>query len=140
MDELERAEADVRRYSDLVPRFCIVLGSGLGGLVDSVARPIAIPYKDISGFPLSHAAGHAGKLILGFLGSVPVVVLAGRAHLYEGNSVDQATFGILLGRRLGADTLILSNAAGGMNPRLRKGDLVAIDSTSTSFSGGPHES
>ena len=109
------------------PTTCIVLGSGLGGLVDFIVPHTILEYRDIPGFPLSHAVGHAGKLILGELAGVPVAALSGRAHLYEGHSMDAATFGVRLIRQLGANTLVLSNAAGGLNPRFQKGDLVAID-------------
>lgn len=124
---IAEAITTIRRVCDLTPRFAIVLGSGLGGLVDVVQAEVSIPYAAIPGFPLSHAAGHAGRLILGYIESVPVAVLAGRSHLYEGNSLAQATFAVRVLRGLGASDLVLSNAAGGLNPRFVKGDLIAID-------------
>ncbi len=97
----------------LTPRVAIVLGSGLGALADHVEHSVRIPYSEIPGFPLSHAHGHAGNLCLGYIGGVPVVVMQGRAHLYEGHAVEKATFPIRVMRQLGAETLILSNASGG---------------------------
>ena len=125
--ELEEACRAIGERSLLVPRVAIVLGSGLGALAEHVEHSVKIPYSAIPGFPLSHAHGHAGYLHLGYIGGVCVVVMQGRAHLYEGHSVEKATFPIRVMRQLGAETLILSNASGGMNTRFVSGDLMVID-------------
>lgn len=104
----------------------IVLGSGLGAFADSLTGAVETPYAKIPGWPASTAAGHAGKLVCGTAGAVPVIVLAGRAHLYEGYSAHQVTFGIRELARRGVKTVILTNAAGGINVNYKPGDLVLI--------------
>lgn len=106
----------------------LILGSGLGGLVGQIAHCTKIPYTQLPGFPKTAAAGHAGQLCLGFLGGLPVAVMQGRAHRYEGWSNQAVEFPVHCLRALGVDTLIATNAAGGLNPRYRPGDLMAIDS------------
>ena len=106
----------------------MVLGSGLGSLAASIGSPTVIDYKDIPFFPSLSAAGHAGELIVGYLGKTPVVVMKGRAHLYEGHHAYRATYGVRIMQAMGANTLVVSNAAGGLNPRFRVGDLVLLDS------------
>jgi purine-nucleoside phosphorylase len=120
------AEAIRRRVGALEPAVAIVLGSGLGGLagdIDAVAR---IPYCDVPGFPDSTVAGHAGELIVGSLCGMSVVAFAGRFHVYEGHDVRLAAFPARVTRALGARTLIVSNAAGGINRRWEPGDLMLI--------------
>lgn len=112
----------------LQPSVAIVLGSGLGDLADQVQHPSSIAYDEIPGFQRTHAAGHAGKLVLGFLSGVPVVAMQGRCHRYEGFANHQAQFPIHCMNALGASTLVTTNAAGGLNTRFRQGDLMAIDS------------
>ncbi len=113
---------------DIRPKVGIVLGSGLGPLGDHVQDAIGIPYQEIPGFPVSRVAGHAGKLILGTLQSVPVVAMQGRAHLYEGWSFSQASLPIETMIAMGIELLIVSNASGGINLRFRSGEIVLIDS------------
>jgi purine-nucleoside phosphorylase len=104
----------------------VVLGSGLGGFAEALEDAVATPYSEIAGWPVSTAIGHAGKLVEGRIGDTKVIVLAGRAHLYEGYSAREVTFGIReLGRR-GVKSLVLTNAAGGINEKYRPGDLVLI--------------
>ena len=110
------------------PDVAIVLGSGLGGLADRVEHETAIPYDSIPGFPKTHAVGHAGKLILGFVAGLRVVMMQGRAHRYEGRSIPASAFPIECMLSLGANLLITTNAAGGLNPRYEPGDLMVIDS------------
>lgn len=110
------------------PRVGLVLGSGLGPLADKIESPTHIEYHAIPGFPLSHVPGHAGKLVLGLLQSVPVVAMQGRSHLYEGWSIEQATLPIETMAELGIDLLIVSNASGGINLRFQSGQIVLIDS------------
>lgn len=108
------------------PRVAVVLGSGLGGFADAIENPTVIQYKDIPEWPQSTAAGHAGQLIVGTLAGIPVAVLAGRAHLYEGYTPQQVVYGIRALDRLGADSVILTNAAGAVNPQLKPGQLALI--------------
>jgi purine-nucleoside phosphorylase len=123
---LAALEAAVRARTALVPRVGIVLGSGLGGLADDVADPVAIPFTELPGWPAATAPGHAGRLLLGRLGGTPVVLLQGRFHLYEGNDPGLVVQPVLLFRRLGAETVVLTNAAGGVNPAFGPGTLMII--------------
>ncbi len=118
----------IRRRTQLVPKVGIVLGSGLANLSQAIQSPTVIPYGDIPFFPKLSAAGHVGELIIGHLGKTSVVVMRGRAHLYEGHDPFQATYGVRLMQAMGAEILIASNAAGGLNPRFRVGQLVLLDS------------
>lgn len=108
------------------PTVGIILGSGLGGLVESVTDETAIPYSDIPHFPQSTVHGHAGKLIAGTLGGKPVLMMAGRFHFYEGYGMDAVTFPVRVMKALGVQTLIVSNAAGAMNPAYEVGDIMLI--------------
>jgi purine-nucleoside phosphorylase len=109
------------------PHIGIILGSGLGGLVDLVDVETSIPYGNIPHFPQSTVEGHAGKLIFGKLGGKQVVMMAGRFHYYEGYSLDEVTFPVRVMKALGCETLIVSNAAGGMNRDYKIGDIVIIN-------------
>jgi purine-nucleoside phosphorylase len=104
----------------------VVLGSGLGAFADTLDGRVETPYSAIPGWPVSTAIGHAGKLVEGRIESTEVVVLAGRAHLYEGYSSQQVTFGISELYRRGVKSVVLTNAAGGINEKYRPGDLVLI--------------
>jgi purine-nucleoside phosphorylase len=108
------------------PRVGVVLGSGLGGLADELDARVEIPYSDIPGWPASTAVGHTGTLVLGTLGGVPVAVMRGRAHLYEGIGADRVVFGVRVLGRLGIRSLVVTNAAGAINPGFRPGLLVLI--------------
>jgi xanthosine phosphorylase len=108
------------------PRVGIVLGSGLGGLADAVQDPVVIPYEKLPGFPLGGVVGHAGRLVLGTLSGVPVAVLQGRAHLYEGTDPAKILVPIRTLRALGAEVLILTNAAGSLREEVGPGRLMAI--------------
>jgi xanthosine phosphorylase len=108
------------------PRLGLVLGSGLGGLADAVDGATAIPYGDLPGFPVGSVAGHAGRLVLGTLAGTPVVVLQGRAHLYEGIPASDLAIPVRTVRALGAETLVLTNAAGSLNAHAGPGSLMAI--------------
>jgi purine-nucleoside phosphorylase len=127
LTRLAEAEAVVRRHSGLGPRVGIVLGTVLGGLAREMSVEAEIPYEDLPHFPLSTVESHAGTLLLGHLEGTPVAALQGRFHRYEGYDLAQVTFPVRLLRRLGADTLVLSGACGGMNPLMAPGDLVLLD-------------
>jgi purine-nucleoside phosphorylase len=124
--ELEEAVAWLRERTSLSPRVGVVLGSGLGGFASRLTDRLEIPYETIPHWPVSTAEGHAGRLILGRLGELPVAVMAGRVHLYEGYRPDQVVFGVRVLGRLGARALVLTNAAGGINPAFQRGLLVLI--------------
>lgn len=108
------------------PRLAIILGSGLGQLADRIERAINIPYADIPGFPRSTVVGHAGRLVAGTVDGCDVVALSGRFHLYEGHSAAVAGLPVRVAYALGARTLFVSNAAGGIRATLRPGDLMLI--------------
>ena len=116
----------IRDHTALTPRVGLILGSGLGSLADEVTDVVALPYGDILHFPVSTAPGHAGKLILGWLEGKPVAVMAGRAHLYEGYSAQQVAYPVRVMRELGAETLVVTNAAGGVNLEFHAGALMLI--------------
>ncbi len=118
--------AAVRARTDLVPRVGMVLGSGLGGLADAIEHSVAIPFEQLPGWPVATAPGHAGRLLLGTLAGVPVVALQGRFHLYEGNDPGLVVQPVLLFGQLGATVVVLTNAAGGTNPRFGPGTLMVI--------------
>lgn len=123
---LDALAAAVRARTDLVPRIGIVLGSGLGGLAAALEAPLAIPFSDLPGWPPASAPGHAGRLLLGHLTGVPVVLLQGRLHVYEGHDPGLVVQPVLLMGRLGAGTILLTNAAGGINAAWPAGTLMAI--------------
>lgn len=108
------------------PALALVLGSGLGALADEVEDAVVIPTEAVPGYPRSTVAGHAGRLVLGRMAGRPVLVVQGRVHLYEGHGVEAVTFPIRLAHALGARRLILTNAAGGINPTFGPGTLMLI--------------
>jgi purine-nucleoside phosphorylase len=123
---IDEAIALVRERSGVEPAVGVILGSGLGGLADEIEERVEIPYSEIPGWPASTAIGHAGVLALGAVGGTPVVVMRGRAHLYEGVPASQAVYGVRVLGRLGIRTLVVTNAAGGINESFRPGQLVLI--------------
>jgi purine-nucleoside phosphorylase len=123
---LDALEAAVRARSDLVPSVGIVLGSGLGGLADDLAGPVAIPFAELPGWPAASAPGHAGRFLLGRISGVPVALLQGRLHLYEGHPAGLVVEPVLLMGRLGADVIVLTNAAGGLHVEWPPGTLMVV--------------
>ena len=124
--EIEEARAFVAARADVKPEVGIVLGTGLGQFAAAMRDPVVIPYADIPHFPHTKVESHAGDLILGMLSGRPTAVLSGRAHYYEGWSMRQVTFPVRVLRALGVDTLVVTNAAGGMNPLYEAADIVAV--------------
>ncbi|HYP06695.1 MAG TPA: purine-nucleoside phosphorylase [Bryobacteraceae bacterium] len=108
------------------PSMAVVLGSGLGGFAEELVNRVEVPYGEIPGWPRSTAVGHAGKLVFGQLGPVHVAVLSGRAHLYEGYSPGRVTYAMRVMKLLGVRSVVLTNAAGGINLDYQRGGLVAI--------------
>jgi len=123
---LEYARAWVRGRTELRPVVGVVLGSGLGALADRLEGAVSIPYEEIPEFPAVSVAGHAGRLVVGALGGVPVAAMQGRVHAYEGWSAEDLTFGVRLLAATGVRALLVTNAAGAVNPGLAPGDLVRI--------------
>ena len=117
----------ISRHVEHSPRVGIVLGTGMGALVQSIAVKKALAYNFIPHFPLSTVESHFGKLIFGHIAEVPVVAMQGRLHYYEGYSMHQLTYPIRIMKLLGVQTLVLSNAAGTLNPDFDKGDIVQIE-------------
>jgi purine-nucleoside phosphorylase len=123
---LAALEAAVRARTDLVPEIGIVLGSGLGGLADDLEEPLAIPFGELPGWPAATAPGHVGRLLFGRLAGRPVAMLQGRFHVYEGNDPGLVVQPVLLFRKLGARAVVLTNAAGGVDPAFGAGTLMVI--------------
>jgi purine-nucleoside phosphorylase len=123
---IEQAKQYIESRTALRPAMAVVLGSGLGAFADELMDRVDLPYGEIPGWPVSTAIGHAGRLIVGKLDGLPVAVMAGRAHLYEGNTPAQATHGIRVLQSLGVRGLVITNAAGGINLTLERGGLVLI--------------
>ena len=121
----EAADA-IRDRLGIQPRVGIILGSGLGGIAQAIEKPARIPYRDVPGFPGATVVGHAGELIGGSLGAIPVAALSGRFHLYEGHDAALAGFPVRVLRALGVETLIVSNAAGGVRPTLEPGTVMLL--------------
>src|SRR5947209_12119113 len=116
----------VQARTTLKPDVALILGSGLGNLAGEIRDAIGIPYAEIPHFVRSTVSGHAGRLLLGKLEDVPVVVMQGRFHFYEGYALDVLTLPVRVMHLLGAQTLIVTNAAGGVNPAYRPGDFMLI--------------
>jgi purine-nucleoside phosphorylase len=131
------------RIGGIVPRIAVILGSGLGGLADVVCDAIRVPYVDIPGFPGTQVVGHSGQLVAGLLEGVPVLIFAGRFHLYEGYPASLVGFPVRVAYALGVRMLVVSSAVGAINPKLTPGDLMImadhINLTGTSPLVGPQQ-
>jgi purine-nucleoside phosphorylase len=125
-EQTQAAVEVIRRSSSLEPDVGIILGTGLGGLAEEIEVEATVAYEEIPGFPLSTVESHAGRLLLGRLGKRPVVAMQGRFHRYEGYALAAVTFPVRVMHALGAGTLIVSNACGGMHPLWAPGDLVLL--------------
>ena len=139
--ELLKKINDAKKYIEAIteirPGIGIVLGTGLGGLVDRISVDESIPYEDIPHFPRSTVEGHMGNLILGTIADKKTLVMQGRFHYYEGYSTQQVTFPIRVMKALGVETLIISNASGGLNPQFSPGDIMVITDHINLTGGNP---
>ena len=125
-DRAQQAAQMISARTSTRPRVAIVLGSGLGAFADEFQEAVAIPYREIPGFVSSTAQGHVGSLVVGKVEGIPVAAMQGRVHFYEGYSLEQVTFPIRTLKLFGVETLILTNAAGGINVQLTQGALMVI--------------
>jgi purine-nucleoside phosphorylase len=125
-ERAEHAARTIRARVKQEPRVAVVLGSGLGGFADDFEDAVAIPYEDIPGFVRSTAQGHAGRLVVGKIDQVPILAMQGRVHFYEGYTMEEVTFAIRTFKLLGIKTIVLTNAAGGINVQLSQGALMVI--------------
>lgn len=125
--KIKETLAYIKSKTDFKPQIGIILGTGLGGLVQEVDVAFEFPYNELPHFPVSTVESHAGKLILGKIENKNVLVMQGRFHYYEGYSMKEITFPVRIMGELGIKHLLISNASGGMNPQFRKGDLMIID-------------
>ena len=120
-----------------MPKIAIILGSGLGNLVDHMTDKKVIPYKEIPNFPVSTVAGHSGNFVFGKLGDKNVIAMQGRFHYYEGYDMKTVTFPVRVFKALGVETLFVSNAAGGMNKEFKVGDVMIITDQINLFPENP---
>jgi purine-nucleoside phosphorylase len=125
-EQIEEAVGFIRTKTEFVPKIGIILGTGLGTLAEGINVEAKISYQDIPHFPVSTVESHAGRLIFGYLSGKNVVAMQGRFHYYEGYDMKQVTFPVRVMKALGAHTLVVSNACGGMNPQFKSGDIVVI--------------
>jgi len=135
--EITESVEYINRKSKVRPTIALILGTGLGGLAEDIEEKEIIPYKDIPNFPISTVQSHSGNLVLGKLGNKEVVAMQGRFHYYEGYSLQEITFPVRVMKKLGADTIIISNAAGGMNRFFKRGDLMLITDHINLFGNNP---
>ncbi len=134
---IQEAVELVRRASALAPRVGIVLGSGLGAFAERVGSRLVLPYRTIPHFPVSGVAGHAGELVLGTLDGVPCAVMSGRVHYYEGYDMQQVTFPMRVLTALGIRTVLVTNAAGSVNPSYEPGSFMVISDHLNLTGGNP---
>jgi purine-nucleoside phosphorylase len=125
-ERAEHATRIIRTRVSIEPRIAVVLGSGLGGFADDFEEAVSIPYEEIPGFKQSTAQGHAGRLVVGKVDTVPLLAMQGRVHYYEGYTLEEVTFPIRTFKLLGIKTVLLTNAAGGINVQLQQGALMVL--------------
>jgi purine-nucleoside phosphorylase len=137
LQEVAEAVRAIESRTPLRPTIGLVLGSGLGAFAKTLERAVAIPYRQIPHFPASTAIGHAGELVVGTSHGVPVAVMAGRAHYYEGYRLPEVVFPVRVLGHLGVKTIILTNAAGSVNVQYKPGELMVIDDHINYMGGNP---
>ena len=125
-DKLMACVDVVKSKTDFAPKLALVLGSGLGGYAEEMDVTAAVDYNDIEGFPISTVPGHKGRFVFGHVKGVPIVAMQGRVHYYEGYSMNDVVLPMRLMKLLGAETLFLTNAVGGINPSYAAGDFMLI--------------
>lgn len=126
-DQVQQAKEAIQARWQGKPKVGLILGTGLGGLVEEVAVEASFPYGEVPHFPVSTAPGHAGRLVCGQLGGKTVMAMEGRFHYYEGYSLQQITLPVRVMKAMGCEILLVSNACGGMNPQYQKGDIMLIE-------------
>ncbi|MDE5838889.1 MAG: purine-nucleoside phosphorylase [Paramuribaculum sp.] len=137
LEKIKESADYIRSQVESIPETAIILGTGLGALVDHISEKKYIPYTSIPNFPVSTVEGHSGNLIFGKLGSKPVMAMQGRFHYYEGYDMKQVTFPVRVMKELGINTLYVSNAAGGMNKEFMVGDIMIITDHINTFPENP---
>lgn len=137
MDKLQDAVDYIKARIGGKPQIGIILGSGLGSLVNALEQPVELDYSDIPGFPETTVEGHAGKLVYGILGGRPVLAMKGRFHLYEGYDISRVVFHIRVFKLLGIENILVTNAAGGINTDFKPGDLMLITDHISLFAPSP---
>ncbi|WP_394525134.1 purine-nucleoside phosphorylase [Lacrimispora sp. JR3] len=136
-EKLQNCFKSVREKTDFIPEVALILGSGLGEYAEEIEVAATIDYKDIEGFPVSTVAGHKGRFIFGYVNKVPVVIMQGRVHYYEGYPMTDVVLPTRLMGLLGAKTLLLTNASGGVNKEYKPGDFMLIKDHIASFVPSP---
>ena len=140
MTEYERLSGcleDIRKRTDFVPDAALILGSGLGGFADTAEIETIVEYKDIGGFPVSTVPGHKGRFVFGKVAGVKTVIMDGRVHYYEGYPIKEVVMPVRLMRMMGAKAVLITNAAGGINPAFAAGDMMLIKDHISSFVPNP---
>ncbi|HIX28095.1 MAG TPA: purine-nucleoside phosphorylase [Candidatus Blautia stercoravium] len=136
-EKLQGCLASIRQKTDFVPKVALILGSGLGDYAEEIEIHQIIPYEEIQGFPVSTVPGHKGRFVLGYVKSVPVIIMQGRVHYYEGYPITDVVLPVRLMKLLGAEILFLTNAAGGVNFDFMPGDFMMITDQISSFVPSP---
>ena len=136
-EKIESCLKSVRERTDFVPEIAVVLGSGLGALADDVKEVCSISYSEIEGFPVSTVKGHKGRFVFGYLQEIPVAIMQGRVHFYEGYSMEEVVLPIRLLKKMGAQVLFLLNSAGGINETYKVGDFMLINDHISCFVPSP---
>ncbi|TDB50673.1 purine-nucleoside phosphorylase [Bacillus sp. CBEL-1] len=136
-DVIHTAATYIQGKTTIQPTIGLILGSGLGVLADEIQDAVKIPYNDIPEFPVSTVEGHAGQLVIGTIHDVPVIAMQGRFHFYEGYSLEKVTFPVRVMKELGIETIIVTNAAGGINESYNPGDLMLISDHINNFGTNP---
>jgi purine-nucleoside phosphorylase len=135
--KVEDCLAQIREITVFTPKVALILGSGLGALADEIEQMGVVDYSEISGFPVSTVAGHKGRFVFGYIESTPVVIMQGRVHYYEGYAMSDVVLPTRLMKRMGAEILFLTNAAGGISSKLSPGDFMMITDQISTFVPSP---
>ena len=136
-EKLQSCYESIRKKTDFVPQVALILGSGLGDFAEDIQISQTVSYEEIQGFPVSTVPGHKGRFVFGYVGQVPVVIMQGRVHFYEGYPIQDVVLPIRLMRLMGAETLFLTNASGGINREFHVGDFMMITDQISSFVPSP---